>query len=327
MKVDVSVCYYGKPYHTLLAIKSLLKYSVQHINKILITVEKKQPQNEIGGIYVLRDGLKGLPVEYFYPRYFYNLGDIDEQRARVDEAYRFQIPYQYPLERSEMPFVFVMHNDCLFHGDMLGAMIDTIQKQTKPVAGIGPIGQCWNCPASFEGLCQSSHFMDFKKSTSYLMDLMARHDIPRREITERLISEGKTHPLPECRLNEYASLINTALYKEHCLPRGPLVTYAGNWGGNDWGTVWFYQMVNQGMHFVHQTLEEFATHAPFNEVGNGISAYGNQSLYVVSEQRALDFLVREYGFSPKLTLKIKGLQSLAKLKQKAKKVYLKVRYA
>ncbi|MFN3590091.1 MAG: hypothetical protein ACK4UP_11980 [Spirosomataceae bacterium] len=318
-QIDVNVCFYGKPYHTILAVKSLLKFSRQHINKIYITVEKKQPQQDDLGIFLVKQALKNEPIVYFYPDYFYNLGELDTQKVKESSAYRYQIPYQYVLEKSDRPFVFVMHNDCLFHGDMLGKMLDTIQKSNKEIAGIGPIGQCWNCPASFENLCDSSKFMEFKRSKEELTELMNRHTIPRPEITMRLINEGKTHPLPECRLNEYASLINTKIYRENCLPHGPLVSYAGNWGGNDWGTVWFYQMVNQGFHFIHQRLEEFAKHAPFNEMENGISAYSNKNLYLESEMQAKKYLEEVYSIPLTLSFKNQILQNLFSLKIKFKR--------
>lgn len=327
IKVDINVCYYGKPYHTIAAIRSLVRHSRVHINKIFITIEKKQPKNDEFGIYILKKALRKDNIHYIYPTYFYNLGDIDVERARLDAAYRYQLPYQYVLENSTQEFVFIMHNDCLFHGDMIGKMISTIQQSKKLVAGIGPIGQCWNCPASFEKRCDPTEFMNFQASSAELISLMDRHPIPRKEITLRLLQEGKTHPLPECRLNEYAALLNTRLYRSNSLPRGSNIAFAGNWGGNDWGTVWFYEMVNRGFHFIHQPLEEFATHAPFNEINNGISAYSNERLYQLSERRAKEYCERHFSMDFKPTIQLQFLILFAKTRNWLKRTIIHLLYS
>jgi hypothetical protein len=324
-KVDVSVCFYGKPFHTILAIKSLLKYSKQHINKIYITIEKKQPQNDLNGIFLVKQMLKHEPVVYFEPKYFYNLGKLDEGKVRLDEDYRYHIPYQYVLEKSNCDLVMVMHNDCLFHDDMVGKMLEIFEENAGKLAGIGPIGQCWNCPAGFEKKCNSKTFDEYHPTKQELIELMGRHNIPRPEITMKLINENRLHPLPECRLNEYASLINTSIYRNTTLPKWNNVTYAGAWDGCDWGTVWFYQMVNQGYKFKHLTLEDYATHAPFNEIGNGISAYGKAEIYWNSENLAKNYLMENYYQDVSPNVKTRLFSSINTFKFNTKKAINKIR--
>lgn len=326
-KIDVCVCLYGKPYHTILAIKSLLKFSRQHIGTIYVVEEMKQPQGDLNGGYLLRQVFANEPVVFFKPSQFYNLGALDAAQVRVDEAYRYSIPYQYVLEKSDKKYVMVMHNDCLFHGDIVEKMLSLFAENNPKLAGVGPIGQCWNCPAFFEKKCDGATYDKFKPSQQEASELMARHEIPRREITERLIAENRVHPLPECRLNEYAALIDTEIYRKTTLPLGDNVTYAGAWDGNDWGTVWFYQMVNQGFDFKHIVLEDYAKHAPFNSVGNGISAYSNKSLYWETERLAKEHLDTVYGGIPKATLTTQVLSSCNSLKHFTKKKLLAVYFA
>lgn len=323
-KVDVSVCLYGKPYHTILAIKSLLKHSREHINKIYVTVEKNQPQKDSNGMYLLKQVLKDEPIVYFKPKYFYNLGELDFERTRNDAKYRYQIPYQYAFEQSDQEYVLVIHNDCLFHDDAVGKMLDTFEKGPEKLAGTGAIGQCWVCPAAFENKCKSSTFDQYKPTKSELIEMMNRHDIPRREVTMRLINEDKIHPLPECRLNEHAALISTAIYRESSLPKGNNVTFAAGWGGNDWGTVWFHQMVNQGYIFKHHRLEDFATHSPFNSLGNGISAYSNVDIYWNSEELAKKHLLENYNVSLTPKPKTKVLSAINTVKVSTKRVLVKM---
>jgi hypothetical protein len=328
MKIDVSVCLYGKPYHTALAIKSLLKHCQKHIDKIYVTVEKKQPQNDTDSHIVLKDLLKDIDcIEYFYPKEFYNLRILNKESLINNQEERYSVPYQYVLEKSDKDFVFVMHNDCLFHGDMIGHMIDIINNSKEPLTGVGPIGQCWNCPAAFAKLCNGAIYDQFKPSQEEALRLINEYKIPVYHITERLISEGRYYPMPECRLNEYASLINTQIYRETSLPLGKNVTYAGAWGGCDWGTVWFYEMVNQGFKFKHVTLEEFATHAPFNPVGNGISAYSRKDLYFQSEEKAKNHLKETFGideFSASTKINSQLNKSFYFLKSVLLKIYLKI---
>ena len=46
LQVDVAINYYGKPYQTLLTIETLLEHSGQHIDRIYLIRELKQPREE-----------------------------------------------------------------------------------------------------------------------------------------------------------------------------------------------------------------------------------------------------------------------------------------
>ncbi|WP_373515960.1 hypothetical protein [Persicitalea sp.] len=149
-KVDVSVSvnYYGKPYQMVVAILTLWKYSHQHIENIYLVVEKEQPFEQYGGVKLLEWALKGLPIHYFFLDHFYYHG-FTPIESLDQENIRYCLKYQYGLEKTNKKFHFLSHNDCLYQTDLLGMMLQKVKESDAQVAGIGMIGQCWNCPALF----------------------------------------------------------------------------------------------------------------------------------------------------------------------------------
>ena len=301
--IDVSIVYYGKPYQTIVSILSLLKYSHNHIDTVYITVEKKQPFDTHSGIYVVLDALKNkVKVKTYYPQYFYALGPLNDLEVKNNQDLRWSIPYQYALEKSDKPFVLIMHNDMLYHNDMAGQMLENYAESNGKYAGLGSIGQCWSCPAgpSFTNKCNG--FVQYKTtfSQSEALELYYLQNTPRKKLDIEIIESGRYFPLPECRLNEYACMIDTAVYRKNTLPEGSKRCFGGVWGGADLGTTWFYQMVNDGFEFKHLSLEQYATHSPFNSVGQGIQAYSKADNYKLSEQNALDYLTKSYDYTTTL---------------------------
>lgn len=296
-QADVSIIYYGKPYQTLVSLLSLLKFSAAHVRTVHITVEKKQPHDEVNGIYTVLAGLRGkVEVQTYYPKYFYNLGGIDRERVRTDADYRWMLPYQYPLERAGQPYLFILHNDMLFHRDMLGELLTRIQAES--LTGIGSIGQCWSCPAGpdWGNRCNGFKFQEYVPDQVEAIALHETHATPRQQLDLAILRDGRVHPLPECRLNEYACLIDTATYRAQTLPLGEAPCFGGTWHGADLGTSWFHAMVNRGFQFRHVVLEDYARHSPFNPVGQGIQAYSKLDNYRLSEAGALAYLQTHFDY-------------------------------
>ena len=292
---DVCVIYYGKPYQTIISILTLMKYSRQHVNKVYITVEKQQPFEAYGDIYKVIQALEPLvPLDLHYPKFFYNLDTLDFERVKHQEAYRWSIPYQYALENSAMRYLFILHNDMVFHRDMIGEMFPVFQ-ENPAMAGVGSIGQCWSCPANTAGLCGGSVYQQYVPSQAEAIALHERYDTPRKVKDIEILKTGRVHPLPECRLNEYACMIDLEIYRKTTLPFSDNVCFGGNWGFTaDLGTGWFHQMVNQGYQFRHFVLEDYAIHSFFNPVGQGIGAYSNRENYFLSERNALAYLQENF---------------------------------
>lgn len=303
-KVDVCVIYYGKPYQTILSVLTLLRFSREHIGKVYITVEKNQPYDAYGEIYKVIQALEDLvPLDLFYPDFFCNLDTMDYERVKHQDGYRWSIPYQYALETSAMKHLFIMHNDMIFHRDMIGDMLEVFAEHPA-MAGAGSIGQCWSCPANAAGLCDGSVFQHYVPQQAEAIALHEKYDTPRKVKDIEILKTGRVHPLPECRLNEYACMIDLEIYRKTTLPFSDNVCFGGNWGFTaDLGTGWFYQMVNQGYEFRHFVLEDYAIHSQFNPVGQGMGAYSNKENYIISESNALAYLQENFNTDASLNVK------------------------
>lgn len=296
-RVDVAVIIYGKPYNAIVSIKSLLEHSRQHIDKIYLTYEGRQPHDDWGGVHKVVDYFKGDPIQFVVhrPWHFLTSNPNDVERARTDARYRQSMMFQYALEKSDKPYVCVMHNDLRYHGDMIGDMLAQFEQRPE-LAGVGSIGQCWSCPAShaYAKRCTSTTMHQYVPDKQEALDLHREYKTLRHEIDLKVIESGRVHPLPECRLNEYCALINIDTYRKNTLPVGPMRCYGSGWDGADVATPWFYEMFNQGYTFQHMVLEDYLTHAPFEESGSGTITYNNAERYWRSEKRAKEYIDATY---------------------------------
>jgi hypothetical protein len=288
-KVDVCINYYGKPYQTAVTLLSLWKHSSRHIDKVFVIIEKVQPYDEYGSVPLLKYVLKDLPVEYVYPKHFYYAG-CPPLSWLDDPEKRYGLKYQFAFENSTSKYLFLTHNDCLYNSDLIGKMLPSMQDEK--VAGVGLIGQCWNCPAMSAKLCNGDKFESYKPNAKELRELTIKYSPPREEIHLELIDNGFVHPLPECRLNEYACLINVEAYQRNVFPKGDILPLGGNWHGTDWGTIWFYEMYNRGYQFIHFPFEPDMIHAPFSNNGSGHVADSDLDLYKQTENQAHDYLLK-----------------------------------
>jgi hypothetical protein len=303
--VDAAIAFYGKPFQTIVAIRSLLQHSGQHIDKIYLADERQQPHGDTSGIYRVISYFRkrGVSLMVHRPRYFLPPNPGDVERARTEAAYRHSIMYQYALEHTDKPYLVVLHNDMLFHGDMIGDMLNAFANKPAKLAGTGAIGQCWSCPAShaWAGLCSSETMRQYVPNQAEALLLHQTHDTPRRGLDIEIIADGRVHPLPECRLNEYCAMLDVSIYRAETLPVGNIGCYGGGWQGADLGTTWFYQMFHQGYQFKHFVLEKYVKHAPFDDSGSGSVAYSRQERYWAAEAQARQYLAKLDGTEPTIS--------------------------
>jgi len=186
IKVDVAVNVYGKPYQTVLSILSLLKYSKNYIDKIYIITEKKQPFGFDKSI--IKELLNEMPVIFYTPKLYFGWwegirrGKIYSILCKFD-FFRHSIRYQYAWEKSTSNYLFIMHNDMVFHKDIIGNYLDNIDDKIA----IGSVGQCWNCPA-YEKYCDSEKYLKFRPSNSQLIE-MYKGWHANRAVVKGLVSE------------------------------------------------------------------------------------------------------------------------------------------
>lgn len=281
--VDVIVNVYGKPYQTAVSIWSLMKFSEKHIGKIYVILEKKQPDgfDEV----LLRRLLTGLPVEFYTPPFFFGWWEgrrkgLLNQILLWFKSYRYSIRYQYAWEKSKAPFLFLMHNDMLVFDDLIGHYLAKI----GPHAGIGQIGQCWNCPA-FEKHCDGNRYWDYRPSSQEVVDLYATRPDGRANVHGLVGLDMTSWPLPECRLNEHAALIQMSVAKPVTSPQGS-VQPIGYKNRIDIGISWFQGMSLTGYRILHESYEPFAKHAWTNGTDCGHASLFDQNQYVREEEIA-----------------------------------------
>jgi hypothetical protein len=299
-KVDVSIAFYGKPYQAIVTIKTLIKQSGQYIDKIYLSRERRQPHNDYIGIFKIVDYFKNDPdvrLVVQHPHHHLGLGVQDLERAAKDKRWRHSIMYQYALETTDKKYLCIMHNDMLYHGDMIHEMLKKFDEGPENLVGVGSIGQCWSCPAGpdWGNKCDSVAFNAYVPTKEEALELASSHATPRRELQMQVITKGRTHMLPECRLNEYCALIDVEKYRKETVPNGPIGCYGGNWGGIDTATIWSHDMYRKGYTFQHLRLEDYTRHAPFDSTGSGTQANDSSSIYFNAEKNAAAYIEEHFG--------------------------------
>ncbi len=278
-KVDVAVCCYGKPYQTAVALASLLEHSGRHIDRIYFQEELQQPHGD--GVALVAGCFPGRNLIHYKPAL--HLGWSATDRARLGDAnYRRSMRYQHAWEDSDKDFLFIMHNDCLFTSDIIGGMLDRLSDGVY--SGVGWIGQCWNCPASYARLCSGDHYEHYRPSWEDALRLVAEFPAPRT--TAANIDPNAPMPLPECRLNEFGCLISLKKTRGLVLPIGEVAPFAEF--VTDIGTEWFRGLVLRGHRFLN--WYHGMSHAWFSRDTNGHSAVFSRSIYEESELKARDYL-------------------------------------
>ena len=287
--VDVIINVYGKPYQTAVSLWSLMKFSKKHIGKIYVILEKKQPEGFDESLF--RSLLAGLPVEIYTPPFFFGWWE-GRRKGLVNQillwfkSYRNSIRYQYAWEKSKAPFLFLMHNDMLIFDDLIGHYLSKI----GPHAGIGQIGQCWNCPA-FGSHCDGDRYWDFRPTPQEVVDLYESRPEGRAIVHGLVGLDQKSWPMPECRLNEHAALIQMSIAKPVTSPRGSIQPI-GIKNKLDNGIPWFHGMSQKGYRMINESYEPFAKHAWTNGTDCGHASLFDQDQYIQEEEIAKQELTK-----------------------------------
>ena len=273
-KVDVCINVYGKPWQTLCTLKSLMKHSGQHIDKIYLIKEKHQPyEDSIEWVYEYFDNLIIYEPENHV---FLHFNYVNNSRFKVSD-----IRYQYGIENSDKKFIFITHNDVLYTGNIIGEMLETIGDSV----GIGEIGQCWNCPAKANGLCSGEKFNEWNPTYDEVISLL-----PYVRSEHNMIDKENPKPLPECRLNEWACLINRELSNKETYPIGDTPPFGTV--GLDTATVWFRSMYLKGYKFVD--YRKNFIHCYWSDIPSGYQTQLNHDKYILSEENAKQYYKKNF---------------------------------
>lgn len=270
--VDVTVNILAKPFMTSLAILSLLRESRQHINKLWLQFEpvgSKYDRITSECIFEFLTEKNIVPCEASQSHIWVDK-DTAEMDRMNDPAFRYGIRYQYAYEKSASRFLFTIHNDVYFMKDLLGALLANIGE----AFAIGQLGQCWNCPAANSYLthrlmgrepCRPDTYQNFRPTTA---ELCALYDQAEKDgiFVRPYGREGfagdfteQPWPLPECRINEWACLINLDLARQKgVFPFGGYKDCAGH--RLDIGVAWFRDLHQKGLIAKHFDIKPYMKH-------------------------------------------------------------------
>ena len=288
--VDCLINVFAKPYQTALSLLSLLKHSGQHIDRVFFTVEKSNVDRH-------DTLLARLPkIVHYVPGHWLWTDPVD--LALLDDAdYRRSIRYQYGWEQSDKRYVFITHNDCLYTGDIVGAMLKSIDGHIA----VGRIGQCWNCPAAWVEACRPERYMEFRPTFAELSQLYRAVPVPaggvRRPYHQPDFDDAFKHqpwPLPECRVNEWAALVDLGQARPLTRPLGDAAPFGAilrSGGSNlDVGVAWFRDMHRLGHRVRHFDVDAHVHH------GAGHPALFDRERYADGEARARAQHIAEYDW-------------------------------
>lgn len=278
-KVDVIINVYGKPWQTLCTLKSLIKYNGEHIDKIYFIEEKEQPYNDnVKFILEYFDNIiHYIPEKYqFLPR----IHQTDDLSVKEN---RYNFRYQYGIENSDKKYVFITHNDVLYTGNIVWDMLNEIDGY----AGIGSIGQCWNCPCKSANECNGDKFHVYNPTYEHVIELCEMYKPARGDQFISMISKDKLKPLPECRLNEFSCLINREISVDNCIPIRN-INFFGDYSGIDIASAWFKGLIEAGFKFKNYNIDKNSIHSFYSKT-NGYSTQLDNVKYKNSENFAKEY--------------------------------------
>ncbi|MCG2720609.1 MAG: hypothetical protein L6290_01125 [Thermodesulfovibrionales bacterium] len=279
--VDVAINVYGKPYQTLAALKTLMLHSGEHIDRIYFIQERKQPPWGANFDIVLQ---KFENIELFVPEHF--LFVYYTERAQYkNKDYRLSIRYQYAWENTDKNYLYITHNDMMYTDDIVGAMLKVLRN--GEYVGVGQIGRCWECPAFHGKKCSGDTYLHYTPTYEEVLALTEKYPHKKSQEHDALIDRTHPMPLPSCRVNEWACLINLEKVQHEVVPFG-IVDPFGAMIGIDTATQWFRDLTVKGFRFKNMDIDKYCRHGWGKHPGHETSC--NSEHYTNAEDEAVVFL-------------------------------------
>ncbi len=270
---DLALNVFAKPLQTSLSVLSLLRRSGEHIGKVYLQFEPYGSNFDTASPYVIAEYL-GERAVLHQPEHWCARKPADPARYG-DPAYRLSVRYQFAFERSDKRYLMILHNDVLLLKDIVGAMLERIDGHFA----VGQIGQCWNCPAAnaevvaevFPGRasCTPETYADFILSPAELARLYriaAEHGLFVRPYPEGWAPYYAEigWPLPECRVNEWACLVDLSRTRPLTVPHGPVPPFGVFQPCGriclDTAAGWFRELNRLGMRAGHMEIAPYLRH-------------------------------------------------------------------
>lgn len=286
-RVDVAINVYGKPLQTAVALYTLLKHSGKWINNVYFIEERQQP---FGARFDFIREAFAHRIIYYRPPLWLGVRPFQKKYWYKIAAFRKSLRYQYAWEHSKQPFLFTTHNDMLYRGDIVGAMLESLDSNIA----IGQVGQCWNCSAFFAGQCDPQRYRQYRPDYAALKKLMDQWPGKRQKDLGGAPNKRNPWPLPECRLNEWAALIHLPAARSVTRPIGSAIPF-GAFHGLDVGGQWFRDVLLQGNTIAHFDIHAFATHGWTTGGAGGHSVLSDVERYNEGERMAGQYLLQEWA--------------------------------
>ncbi len=276
--IDLCLNVFAKPYQTALSVLSLLRFSGGRIGRVYLQFEPYGSAFDSAPPYAVAEYLGDRAV-VSQPRHWLKLDPTDVSRL-ADPEYRLSIRYQHAFEHSSARYLLTLHNDVLVMRDIAGAMLDA----ADGAFAVGGLGQCWNCPAADAGTvraaglgdapCSPDRYRDFRPDYAGLQRLY--QTAVERGVFVRPYWEGwqvryagEAWPLPECRINEWACLVDLEQTRPLVAPAGDILPFGSFEACGticlDTAVAWFRDLHRRGLHARHLDTGPYLRHW----VGNG----------------------------------------------------------
>lgn len=301
-KIDVAVQSYKKPELLIYTILTLKKHSGEHIDKIYINDDGSPDEQtrlyfhekflkEINPIKIEfrsnteRMGWWYSPIKDLAPKYKKNSRYYLKILKHLIKSKRFYAErsncrYQWAIDNTNKKFLYIIHDDIEFYGDIVGLYLQKASELKRPGA-VGDLGQCWRCTYSNSGCTPEKILNNFRPSTFWPDD-----------------PNSLKNRWP-CRINEWSLLISTEAAKEIESKDGVLLGNYDNDG--DIGAFWFSRLLAREFEFsdplpTPEARKKYYLHA---DGKSGHSAWVDQGLGIMKYDgdRAKQLIMNNFGLS------------------------------
>lgn len=287
LKIDVAINVFRKPYQTALTLLSLLRHSGDSIDKIYFTIDAPGTEHLYDALF---ERLAGRYIT-FVPRFHYWVRSSKYRGFLFRYGiFRQSLRYQYAWESTDKKFLFITHNDVLYSADVLATYLQAINDNI----GVGEVGMCWNCPARSANVCSSERYLEYRPTAKEYDALILEHPGSRRKFYSRY-RHDTAWPLPECRLNEWACMINMEKARRITSPYGDCTPFGAM--HLDIATEWFYDVHRLGYTAAHVDRKGLYAHAWASADGSGHALLFDAERYDAAEASARRILEDEYEYA------------------------------